>query len=351
MKSKTITDVLNSGSWGTVGPYSLSGARSLAERCGASYCLLTHSASAAYETLLRSFEPCHGDLIVTSSFSDPVLSLVPVCMGASPLFCDIGPDSPLISSASLLKTLSGAEAARVKAVSVCLAGGACPDLNEISDLCKNHGIPLILFSSDAPGIYYAGKPLTYYADAVVLGLDSRSALNIGNGGAVLTDNADIFTGACAYHHCGNSMDVGSKRKLNCIVGGDFRITEFQACLVAESIPETADILKNRQKAADEAIKILTCGYLVPVGANLQSTLQSLFFRYYRENNGCLSREGFIESMNCAGIGLRKGWPAMHLEPVFKSAYFRKMTGYPDCLTGDELHNSVSAGADMLRLDL
>lgn len=351
MKSGTMTDVLNSGSWGTIGPHSLSGARALAEDCGAGYCLLTHSGSAAYETLLRAFETVHGDLIITSSYSNPMLSLVPVCMGAAPLFCDIEPGSVLISTESLSKTLENADILHVKAVVVDFIGGICPDIAAVSKICKEFNLPLVLNAGDASNILYNGKPLTKYADAVIYNLDETSALNIGNGGAVLTDNADIFTGASAHHHCGNSINVGSKLDLREIVGGDFRITEFQACLVAETIPEAADIINSRAKVATEAVKNLACEFLIPVHHNGPTSNNSLIFHYVNEKNNGISIGDYIKSMNSSGIMLQKGYSAMHRQPVFKSEYFYKMTGFSGCYCDIELKNSIFAEENYLRLDL
>lgn len=351
MKSETMTDVLNSGSWGTIGPHSISGARALADYCGAGYCLLTHSASAAYETLLRSFEPVHGDFIITSSYSNPMLSLVPVCMGAAPLFCDIEPGTVLISSESLLKTLENSDIYHVKAVVADFIGGICPDLIAVGSICKKYNLPFVLNTGDFFNILYNGKPLTKYADAVICSLDAASALNIGNGGAVLTDNADIFTGASAYHHCGNSINVGSMLNLKEIIGGDFRITEFQACLVAETIPESVEIIKNRAKKAAEAIKDLTSKCLIPVSNNIPTSNNTLFFHYIIEKNDGISIGDYIKNMNSRGIMLQKGYSAMHRQPVFKSEYFYKMTGFSGSYYENELKNSVFAEETYLRLYL
>ncbi len=351
MKSETMTDVLNGGSWGTIGPHSLSAARALADFCGAGYCLLTHSASAAYETLLRAFEPVHGDFIITSSYSNPMISLVPVCMGAVPIFCDIEADSVLISSESLSKTLESSDISHVKAVVADFIGGICPDLIAVGSICKKYNLPLILNAGDAFNILYNGNPLTKYADAVICGLDASSALNIGNGGAVLTDNADIFTGASAYHHCGNSINVGSTLNLKEILGGDFRITEFQACLVAETIPETVEIIKNRAITAAEAINDLSCAYLIPVSNNKLTSNHSLFFSYISEKNDGIHIGDFIKNMNNRGIMLKKGYSAMHHQPIFKSEYFYKMTGFSSGYCNNELKNSVFAEENYLRFDL
>ncbi len=350
MKSKAIIDVLNCGAWGTIGPHSLSGARAFADFCGAGYCLLTHSASSAYETLLRYFELSHGNLIVTTSFSEPMLSLIPVCMGAAPVFCDIDQNSVLISSTNLSKTIENSDISNIKLVVVDFAGGICPDLTVISQICKKNNLPLILNAKDSAGMYYENKPLTKYADAVICDLGVSSAFNIGNGGAILTDNAVIFEGAFAYHHCGNNINTESPFSLKDILGGDFRITEFQACLVRETISEAAEIIKNRVKKAETVIQNLSCNCLIPVNIKRMSSHNSLFFNYINEENNGINIDDYVKNMFLNGIKLHKVI-AMHHQPIFYGEYYTKMTGYSSCLFSHNPINSSFAEANYLRFYL
>ncbi|MDD4772472.1 MAG: DegT/DnrJ/EryC1/StrS family aminotransferase, partial [Eubacteriales bacterium] len=312
--------------------------------------LLTHSSSAVYETVLRSFEPAHGDFIIASALSDPMLSLVAVCMGVSPVFCDIEPDAVTISAKSLEETLNNIDISRVKAVVIDFPGGVIPDIAAIAMICKNRRLPLVFNAGDAFNALYDTGPLTQYADAVIYDLGSNSALNIGNGGAVLTDNPDIYTGASAYHHCGNSVDVGSSLDLKDIAGGDFRITEFQACLVEETIPEADKTIKMRAKKAEETVINLSSEYLVPVNAGKQTSDNAVFFKYISEKNDSISIDDFIEKSHQSGIILNKV-ECMHHQPVFGSEYFRKMTGYADIPYKASYRNALFAEQNYIRRDL
>ncbi|MBO7273783.1 MAG: hypothetical protein J6V22_02895, partial [Clostridia bacterium] len=87
----TEMQVLNSGVWGTIGKYSVSAAKALAEYSGAKFGLLCHSYDAAYEAVLRHFGARFGasqtsDATVVGEVSAPSDSLVAVCVNSNPVF-------------------------------------------------------------------------------------------------------------------------------------------------------------------------------------------------------------------------------------------------------------------------
>ena len=91
---ETELSVLESGVWGTIGKYSVSAAKALAEYSGAQYGLLCHSYDAAYEAVLRHFGARFGenqtsDATVVGEVSAPADSLVAVCVGSTPVFTDV----------------------------------------------------------------------------------------------------------------------------------------------------------------------------------------------------------------------------------------------------------------------
>ena len=90
----TEMQVLNSGVWGTIGKYSVSAAKALAEYSGAKFGLLCHSYDAAYEAVLRHFGARFGvnqtsDATVVGEVSAPSDSLVAVCVNSTPVFADV----------------------------------------------------------------------------------------------------------------------------------------------------------------------------------------------------------------------------------------------------------------------
>lgn len=222
-------DILESGVWGTIGPRSVSAAAELAAFVGGKHGLLCHSADAAYESVLRAVGCAHGDRIVTTALCSPSHVLVAACTGASPVFCPADNEiSSLPAPDALTEYLTdGVRAVVADFTFECDRTDLYP-LDRLSDVCRSHGVPLILDAGGCVTARWRGEALTKYADAVILDFGKGSALYAGMGGLVVTDSADMMAGAFAYHNCGRAPGDGCTLNFDDIVGGDFRVTEWTA---------------------------------------------------------------------------------------------------------------------------
>lgn len=334
MSFEILKDVLYSGQWGTIGPHSLSDGAALADYFGAKYALLTYSGTAAYESVLRSLGVAHGDRIITASYSSPMNSLVAAVCGAAPLFIDIDIDTGMQTPDGIEKALGENNA--IKAVVADLPGGNCFDICGIARVCAQYHVPLIVNAGSSLKTSFDGKPLTAYAYAVVCDLEPY----IGRGGVVFTDNYDAYIGASAYHNCGRPIGAGSTLNFDDIIGGNMRITEWSACLIAPALDNAdAETLRCRN-AAVAAILKYTSDFLVPVYgcAGSVSSCEAVIFRYDSEKNNGVSAAEYVKKSNV----FYSGYAAMHRQPVFRSDYFRRMTGFDGTYSDDTFENSISA---------
>ena len=230
----TEMQVLNSGVWGTIGKYSVSAAKALAEYSGAKFGLLCHSYDAAYEAVLRHFGARFGasqtsDAPVVGEISTPSDSLVAVCVNSTPVFADVCDTCGMIKPKLLADLLESVELP-VRAVVLDYLVGRKEDykLARVYEICRAKNIPLILNVGGYIGARHEGKPLTDYCDAAIFTLGKGSAIDVGMSGLVLTNDMGIFQGTFAYHNCGRGFGEGASLVMNDIVGGDLRVTEWTA---------------------------------------------------------------------------------------------------------------------------
>lgn len=222
-------EILESGVWGTIGPRSVSVAEGLAAYVGGKHGLLCHSADAAYESVLRAVGCAHGDSVVTTDLCSPSHVLIAVCVGASPVFCPADNGIPSLPAPDALAEYltDGVRAVVADFTFECDETDLYP-LDRLSDVCRAHGVPLILDASGCVSAKWRGAALTAYADAVIIDFGKGSELYAGMGGLVVTDSADMMAGAFAYHNCGRAPGDGCTLNFDEIVGGDFRVTEWTA---------------------------------------------------------------------------------------------------------------------------
>lgn len=230
----TELSVLESGVWGTIGGYSVSAAKALAEYSGANFGLLCHSYDAAYEAVLRHFgarfdERQISDATVVGEVSAPADSLVAVCVGSTPVFADVCENCGMIRPKTLAAFLENVNLP-VRAVVLDYLVGKKEDykLSRVYEICREKKIPLILNVGGYIGARHEGKPLTDFCDAAIFDLGKGSAIDVGMSGLILTNEMGIFQGAFAYHNCGRGFGEGASLVMNDIVGGDLRVTEWTA---------------------------------------------------------------------------------------------------------------------------
>ena len=242
---ETELSVLESGVWGTIGGYSVSAAKALAEYSGANYGLLCHSYDAAYEAVLRHFgarfaEDKATDATVVAEVSAPADSLVAVCVGSAPVFVDVCETCGMIRPKNLEALLESIETP-VRAVVLDYLVGRKEDykLARVQEICRERNIPLILNVGGYIGARHEGKPLTDFCDAAIFNLGKGSAIDVGMSGLVITNDMGIFQGAFAYHNCGRGFGEGASLVMNNIVGGDLRVTEWTAAAAQIILEEGA----------------------------------------------------------------------------------------------------------------
>ena len=242
---ETELSVLERGVWGTIGNYSVSAAKALAEYGGAKFGLLCHSYDAAYEAVLRycgaRFDESQiSDATIVCEVSAPADSLVAVCVGSTPVFADVCETCGMIRPKAL-EALLESVSLPVRAVVLDYLVGRKEDykLARVYEICREKKIPLILNVGGYIGARHEGKPLTDYCDAAIFTLGKGSAIDVGMSGLVLTNDMAVFQGAFAYHNCGRGFGEGASLVMNDIVGGDLRVTEWTAAAAQIILEEGA----------------------------------------------------------------------------------------------------------------
>lgn len=108
--------------------------------------------------------------------------------GATPIYCDIDPETLGLS----LATLSSAADPFAAVLAVHAYGNVC-DIEAIEAYCRSAGITLIEDVAVAQGAQVAGRPAGSFGVASVVSFGRGKIIDVGGGGAVLTDDGALAT--------------------------------------------------------------------------------------------------------------------------------------------------------------
>ena len=207
----TLSDITKSGVWGTIGPRMTEAGEDVAAHAGAAHALLVISKSAAVETLLRALEITFGDKVICIANDDLCAEMSVSAVGAKPLICEN--DNEVI------------EAIKKSGVKAIIAPSTC-DFETFAKLCRNSDIKLI---EDAGNDIHLDTNENIYASFCDLSHITAPC------GAVITNKTDAYCLAFSHHHCGHPVGEGEGIYHHALLGGDFRINEWQAAAISHYI--------------------------------------------------------------------------------------------------------------------
>src|SRR5690606_33279990 len=102
-------------------------------------------------------------------------------------FADVDPGTFNIDPADVARKITK----RTKAIMpISLYGVSC-DLDPLMELGRRHGIAVIDDAAEAFGSIYKGKPIAAIADVTSYSLENSKHITTGDGGIVVTNDADI----------------------------------------------------------------------------------------------------------------------------------------------------------------
>jgi dTDP-4-amino-4,6-dideoxygalactose transaminase len=257
----------------TKGAYVKRFADALCEYTKAKYCYFTTSATTALSMCLKLLDIKPGDEVLLSDFSFPATVNVVEDLYAYPVFVDVDPKTYNMDADDLEKKITK----KTKAVIFVDAAGNPSGVTAIKNICNAHRIPLIEDAACALGSSENGIKCGNIADLTCFSFHPRKLLTTGEGGAILTNNAEYKkTLEVKLAHGAIAVDG----KLDFVdVGYNYRLPELQSAMGIKQLEKLDAVIKIRQTIRDAYIKALAPLGFTPQKANdgVEHNVQSVIF--------------------------------------------------------------------------
>ena len=220
-----------------------------ARRFGTRYCHLCSSGTAALSIALASCGVGAGDEVIVPPFTFVATIEAVLNAGAVPIFAEI--DNTLCLDP---EGIEPAVTSRTKAVLPVHMCGSMARIEEIKRICDQKGLILIEDACQAVGATFKEKAIGTFGKMGCFSFDPVKTITCGEGGAVVTDDEDLYVVADAYADHGHDH-IGNDRGLEAhtVLGTNFRISELNAAVGLAQLRKLDFILK-KQRAHKKAIK-------------------------------------------------------------------------------------------------
>ena len=159
----------------------------LRELYGFDHVMLTSSGTAGLLATALALD-LKGEKFVTSAYGYGATLSAWLALGNKPIFADIDRKTLNIDPREVAGMLDG----NVRAILSTDLFGVPSDTEALREIADRHGVWYIADGCQAFGATSNGKAASHLADAVVVSFTSGKDLAIGEGGAVLTNDADLY---------------------------------------------------------------------------------------------------------------------------------------------------------------
>ena len=232
MKEKidsAVKRVLESA-WYVLGKENSAFEKSFAQYVGSNYCLGVANGTDAVEIILRALNIGNGDMVATVGNTAVATVSAVERAGAQVRFVDIEPHKFTMSASSLEELLTKEKS--IKAVIVVHLFGCPAEMKEICDVAAKYNIPVIEDCAQAHGAEYNGKKCGTLGIAGSFSFYPTKNLGaFGDGGAVVTDNRELFEKMTALRQYG-----WKQRYISEFTGINSRLDEVQAAILSAKLP-------------------------------------------------------------------------------------------------------------------
>ncbi len=271
----------------------------LAGFVGRKHCISCANGTEALQLAFMAYGIEKGDAVFCPDMTF-ISSVEPaVMLGATPVFCDIDPDTYNLDPASLERQIVRVEkSGKLRpryAVAVDFLGNPA-DFETISEICKAHGVILIEDAAQGTGASRNGKKSGSFGDIATTSFFPSKPLGCyGDGGAVFTDNDEIAKLL-------NSLKVhgkGPKGKYdNVRIGLNSRLDTLQAAVLLAKLEVLEQEILIRQTVAARYDAAFAGKLQIPV---VSEGSVSAYAQYCVLAENAEQRQKILDAMKAASV--------------------------------------------------
>jgi L-glutamine:2-deoxy-scyllo-inosose/3-amino-2,3-dideoxy-scyllo-inosose aminotransferase len=307
---KALLGVLRSGVWSYNGPAEKRFNKAFAEYIGSRYALSLANGTVTLQLALEACGIGYGDEVIVPGLTWQATAAAALDINAVPIMVDVTEDTWCMDPAAIEAAITP----QTKAIVPVHLYGCMADMDAILQIAERHGLRVIEDCAHKHGGEWNGMKAGSIGDIGSFSFQLSKLMTAGEGGALTTSEPDLWEKLDALRNCGRrpeqegAADKGAGiygDEGNFIQSGNYRITEFQAALLTESLRRLPRDNKLREKNATYInSQLAKLPGVQPMRRDDRETAQAFYnfsFRYNREQFRGVPATRFREAL-AAEIG-------------------------------------------------
>ena len=339
--------------WLTAGRFSVKLERELARYFGSRFSFLVNSGSSANllafyaltspKLLDRAIKP--GDEIITVAAGFPTTINPMIQFGCIPVFVDVDIPSYNIKVEDIEKAITP----KTKAIMLAHALGNPFNLSVVMAIAKKYNLWVVEDDCDSLGATYEGKKTGTFGDLATLSFYPAHHITMGEGGAVLVNNASLKKitesfrdwgrdcwcppgkdNTCGERYCqklGDLPDGYDHKYTYSHIGFNLKVTDMQAAVGLSQLTKADHFVARRKEnhaILSEMFKEFEEHFILPVATENSEPSWFGFMLTVREGS-LIDRNKFVEYLEQNKIGTRLFFGGNLLkQPAYYNLNYRKI---------------------------
>ena len=215
----------------------------------AGHVLAVNSCSAALEMALRALGLGPDDEVLVPSFTFVSSASAVLLAGATPVFCDIDPETLNVTA----ETLAARASSATRAVLLVHYGGAACDMDSILALARERRWYVIEDAAHALGATWDGRSLGTLGDAGAFSLHASKSITCGEGGLLVVREAAVAERARVLREKGTDRQAFVEGRVDRYtwleLGASDTLSDLLAALATAQLARLEAVLSARREVA------------------------------------------------------------------------------------------------------
>jgi len=278
------------------------------ELTGSKYAIAMTNGTVALFCALKSLGIGVGDEVLVPDMTFVATSNAVVLAGATPVFCDVEPETLSIDLEDAQKRITN----KTKAIVPVHLYGQAVNMDDLMSFAKLHGLLVVEDAAQGVGVKFNGKHTGTFGDAGVLSFYGNKTITCGEGGVLLTSN-EVVAKAC-YRLKNHGRD-GKGTFIHEHIGFNFGFTEMQAAIGISQLGKLNQIIAKKRQIHDVYGQELSGIDNFCIAETKSYTTPVFWFTSFFTSKVEELQKFLIEN----GIQTRRFFYPLHLQPCYKKA--------------------------------
>lgn len=244
-----VNEAIRRGMFWAIGPNIEKLEQMLSEYTGAKRALVFNSGTSALHAVMLAYNIGPGDEVIVPSFTFIATANAPLFVGAKPVFADVEEKTFGLAPEDVNSKITK----KTKAVMPIHYGGAPCLITELKAIAEKDNLLLIEDAAESLGAAIHGKKVGTFGDCAILSFCSNKVITTGEGGAVLTNSAELYEKLKLVRSHGRaetSNYFSTTEYMDYVtLGYNFRMSDITAALGIAQLSKLDKLIEMRKRNA------------------------------------------------------------------------------------------------------